>query len=157
VTLGLALLALRGPSTNALARDWLGRNVPAGSVVFVGPFFTDDLAPLPFRFEQLRAVGARLYRLPPEVGRSPEREPIYSPWLVDELRRRGVEWIVLNSYFDDAFSPVPENLRFFPRSVGGYEAFMARLREEADLAYAAIGWADCRLGPDIRVWHLRPR
>ena len=149
------LASLGAPSTNARARDWLRQNVAAGTLVFVGPFFTDDLAALPFRFTQVGQVGARLYGVTPEVGMSPERQLIYYPELIEELRRRGVEWMVLNSYFDDAFSPVPENLRFFPRSVRGYEAFITRLREEADLAHAEIGWADRRLGPDIRVWRLR--
>jgi hypothetical protein len=151
------LAALPRPSTNALARDWLRRNVPPGAAVFVGPFFTDDLLALPYRFRAFRQAGSRLYGLPPAVGMSPERRPMYGADLVDELRSQGVEWLVLNSYFDDAFSPVPENLRFLPRSVRGYEAFLARLREEADLAHAEIGWADRRLGPEIRIWRLRPR
>jgi hypothetical protein len=88
---------------------------------------------------------------------SPERQPIYSADVFEQLRRRGVEWFILNSYFDDAFTPVPENLRFFPRSVREYEAFMNRVRAEAELVHAEIGWADHRLGPDIRVWRLRPR
>jgi 4-amino-4-deoxy-L-arabinose transferase-like glycosyltransferase len=151
------LAALRGPSTNALARDWLRRNVPPGTPLFLGPFFTDDVAPLNFRLAQLGQVGGRIYGFPPEVGMSPERQRIYYPELVDELRARGVEWLVLNSYFDDAFSPVAENLHFFPRAVRGYEDFVTRLHREADLAHAEIGWADRRLGPDIRVWRLRPR
>jgi 4-amino-4-deoxy-L-arabinose transferase-like glycosyltransferase len=151
------LTALSAPSTNALAREWVRRNVPADSVVFLGPFFTNDMVSLPLRLQQLGRAGSSLYRLPPEVGISPERQPIYSADVFEQLRRRGVEWFILNSYFDDAFTPVSENLRFFPRSVREYEAFMNRVREEAELVHAEIGWADHRLGPDIRVWRLRPR
>jgi hypothetical protein len=66
-----------------------------------------------------------------------------------------MEYVILNSYFDGAFAPVPENLRFFPQSVAGYDAFMARLREQADLVHEEIGWGLGRIGPDVRVWRLR--
>ena len=99
--------ALRQPSTNARIREWMGANVAPSSVVFLGPFFTDDLYGLPFRFQWLREVGPRLYGLPPGVGLSPERNPIYGPELVDGFRRAGVQYVVLNSYFDGAFADVP--------------------------------------------------
>jgi len=147
--------ALRQPSTNARIREWMGANVAPSSVVFLGPFFTDDLYRLPFRFQWLREVGPRLYGLPPGVGLSPERNPIYGPELVDGFRRAGVQYVVLNSYFDGAFADVPENARFFPRSVEGYAAFLVRLAEEADIVHEEIGWDTGRLGPDIRIWRLR--
>jgi hypothetical protein len=148
--------ALQRPSTNALAREWMRAHVPPGSIVFVGPFYTDDFFRLPFRFQWLRGVGARIYRLPPGAGASPERNPIYAPDLVDALRQAGVEYVVLNSYFDAAFTRVPENERFFPVAVASYEAFQARLAREAERILARPGWRERRVGPDIDVWRLRP-
>jgi hypothetical protein len=148
--------ALTRPSTNALVRAWMREHVPEGSVVFLGPFFTDDLFQLPYRFQWLRDVGPRQYRLPPEVGPSPERNPIYGPELVDGFRRAGIEYVVLNSYFDGALSRIPENERYFPRAVAGYEAFIGRLRTDAELIHATSGWRDGRIGPDIQIWRLRP-
>jgi hypothetical protein len=148
--------ALRRPSTNRVVREWMGTHVPEGAGVFLGPFFTDDLRRLPFRFQWLREVGPRQYGLPPEVGPSPERNPIYGPELVDGLRRAGIEYVVLNSYFDGAFARIPENERSFPRAVANHEAFVAKLRREGDLILAEPGWRAGRIGPDIDVWRLRP-
>lgn len=147
--------ALRQPSTNARTREWMRTEVAPNAVVFLGPFFTDDLYKLPFRFQWLREVGPRLYGLPPGVGLSPERNPLYGPELVDGFRRAGVEYVVINSYFDGAFADVPENVRFFPTSVERYAAFLARLRETADVVHEEIGWDAGRLGPDIQIWRLR--
>jgi hypothetical protein len=149
--------AFRRPSTNRMVRDWMRARVPEGSGVFLGPFFTDDLRRLPFRFQWLRDVGPRQYGLPPEIGPSPERNTIYGPELLDGLRRADVEYVVLNSWFDGAFTRIAENERYFPRSVASYEAFVARLRREADLIHAEPGWRAGRMGPDIDVWRLRPR
>lgn len=148
--------ALRRPSTNLSVREWMREHVPHGSGVFLGPFFTDDLRTLPFNFQWLRDVGPRQYRLPPDVGPSPERNPIYGPELVDGLRRARVEYVVLNSYFDGALSRIPENERYFPRAVATREAFIDRLRNEADLIHAQPGWREGRIGPDIEIWRLRP-
>lgn len=147
--------ALRQASTNARTREWMRAQVAPNSVVFLGPFFTDDLYKLPFRFQWLREVGPRLYGLPPGVGLSPERNPLYGPELVDGLRRAGVEYVVINSYFDGAFANVPENARFFPRSVERYAAFLARLREAADVVHEETGWDAGRIGPDIQIWRFR--
>jgi hypothetical protein len=148
-------VALRQPSTNALVREWMRQNVPKGSVVFLGPFFTNDFRQLPFRFRRLGGAGARQFGFPPEVGPNPERDPLYGPELVDKFRRAGVEYVVLNSYFDGALSRIPENERFFPRSVESYEAFLARLSAEADLVHVRKGWSEHRIGPDIWIWRLR--
>ncbi len=147
--------ALREPSTNARARDWLRTHVPPGTRVFVGPFFTEDLHALPYQTRWLPDVGERLYGLPAERGTSTERDPIYAPHLVDALAAERVAYAVLNSYFDDAFLPVPENRRFFPRSVENHAAFMARLEERADLVHEEVGWRAGRIGPDVRIWRLR--
>src|SRR5262249_54092326 len=143
------------PSTNARAREWMRAEVLPNAVVFLGPFFTDDFYKLPFRFQWLREVGPRLYGLPPGIGLSPERNPLYGPELVDGFRRAGGAYVVLNSSFGGAFAGVPENARFFPRSVARYAASPARLRETADLVHEEIGWDAGRLGPDIQIWRLR--
>ena len=129
-------------------------NVPPGSSVLVGPFYTDDLYKLPFRFRWLNDVGLRIYGLPPDAGASPERNPIYAPDLVDALRQAHVEYVVLNSYFDGAFARVPENERFFPLAIANYEAFMARLSTAAELVHVSLGAAEGRMGPDIHIWRL---
>jgi hypothetical protein len=91
------------------------------------------------------------------VGDSPERDPIYYPGLVDELLANGVAYLVLNSYYEGAFSPVPENLRWFPRSVEEYRGFMERVREKAEPVYSVRGLSEGRFGPDIAVWRFTPR
>jgi hypothetical protein len=146
-------MALGRLSTNTLARQWIHGHIAPNSVVFLGPFFTEDIARLPLKFLWLD-VGGRQYGLPPSLGPSPERNPIYTPELVDEFNKARVDYVVLNSYFDDAFARVAENERYFPRSVASYEAFRARIRREATLAYVIRGWREGRLGPDISVWRL---
>jgi len=150
------VMALRQPSTNAVAREWMRQHVVAGSVVFLGPFFTEDFAPLAYPFIRFEGVGALQYNLPEELGRSPEREPVYNGALVDDMKGAGVEYVVLNSYFDDAFTRVAENERFFPQAVANYEAFQRRLRDEATSVFAIRGWQEGRVGPDISIWRFVP-
>jgi 4-amino-4-deoxy-L-arabinose transferase-like glycosyltransferase len=154
---GSYMLRLGRPSTNSLARAWAEQNIPAGSRVFMSPFFTHDFFSLPFAFILHERVGTRQYAFPEAVGDSPERDPIYYPGLVDELLANGVAYLVLNSYYEGAFSPVPENLRWFPRSVEEYRGFMERVREKAEPVYSVRGLSEGRFGPDIAVWRLTPR
>jgi hypothetical protein len=56
-----------------------------------------------------------------------------------------------------AFARAPENERYFPRSVETYEAFMPRLAEQAEVVHARLGWAEGRIGPDIRIWEMKAR
>jgi len=146
--------AARLPLTTELAEEWVARSIPAGTKVLLGPFFTDNLRRLPLDAVTLGAPGSRQYRFPEGMGQSPEREPLYSPALLDELRAAGVRYLILNSYFDDALSPVAENLRYFPNSVAAHTAFMERLQRETRLVYTIHGWGDGRLGPDIAVYQL---
>jgi hypothetical protein len=120
----------------------------------VSPLFVDDLADLPLDFVGLGPAGFQQYRLPEGKGPSAERSPIYYPALVDRLRRDRVEYLVLNSWFEDAFSPVPENLRWFPRSVESYRAFRERLDQAATLAWQVDGITAGRLGPAISIYRL---
>lgn len=145
---------LMRPTSNAVAATWFSDHVPAGTKVFLSPFFVANLARPDLVVVELPAVGGRQYRLPVGSGPSPEREPIYFPGLVDRLAAGGVQLVVLNSYFDGAFSPLPENLRWFPRSVAEYRAFRRRLAAAAELEWSVGGWSDHRSGPDIEVWRL---
>jgi len=153
---GGTMSRLRRPSTNRLARAWARENIPAGSKVFMSPFFTHDFFGLPFAFILHEQVGTRQYGFPEAVGSSPERDPIYYPGFVDELQAAGVDALVLNSYYDGAFSPVPENLRWFPRSVEEYRKFMERVRRKAEPVYSVRGLSDGRFGPDIGIWRFTP-
>jgi len=152
------VLTFRQPSTNSLLRSWANENIPPGSKVFVSPFFTDDLAPLPLQFVTIPNVGARLYRLPEGVGLSAERESIYSYELFEEMRAAGVEYIVMNSYFNDAFSRTSENLRWFPRSVKGYSGFffIGFHVYNPEPVFEVFGQSAGRPGPDIQVHRLIP-
>lgn len=143
------------PMSNEVAHAWLAANVARGSNVFVSPLFVDDLADLPFEFFDVGRAGFQQYRLPEGKGPSAERTLIYHPGLVDQLRDSHVDWVVLNSWFEDAFSPVPENLRYFPRAVAGYREFRERLDASADLVWRVEGIKERRLGPTISVYRVR--
>jgi 4-amino-4-deoxy-L-arabinose transferase-like glycosyltransferase len=146
--------ASRQPLTNELAEEWVTRTIPPGTRVFIGPFFTENLERLPLEVGHLNDPGLRQYRLPEDIGPNPERDPLYYPAFVDQLRAGGARYVILNSYFDGGLSPVPENRRYFPRSVAAHEAFMKRLSSEARLVYSVAGWAEGRLGPDIAIYRF---
>lgn len=153
---GRYLAATSRPTSVAVAARWFSEQVPPGTSVFLSPFFVDALARPDLDIVRLPAVGGRQYRLPEGIGPSPERRPIYDAALVDRLAARGVDLVVLSSAFDGAFSPVRENLRYFPRSVAAHAAFRERLAARADLAWSVHGWSAGRLGPDVEVWAMRP-
>jgi 4-amino-4-deoxy-L-arabinose transferase-like glycosyltransferase len=146
------LRKLHTPSTNTLALGWMSSHVLKGSLVFMSPFFTHNLYELPLRFVQQSGMAARIYRLP--EGPNPERDPVYHADLADSLRKAGVRYLVFNSYFDGAFAPTAENLRWFPNSIRNYEAFMARVKERAQLVYSVQGESAGRFGPDIEVFRF---
>jgi len=152
---GRFVAATSRPTSVALAAAWFTEQVPPGTTVFLSPFFVDALARPELDVVRLPAVGGRQYRLPEALGPSPERRPIHGAVLVDRLAARGVDLVVLSSAFDGAFAPVPENLRFFPRSVASYAAFRERLAARADLVWSVRGWSAGRIGPDVEVWALR--
>jgi len=147
-------MATEQPLTNDLCRKWMAQSIREKSTVLLSPFFVSDLAQLPLEFRFLPDPGLRQYRLPEGIGPSPERNAIYYPELIDACRSDGINYIVLNSYFDAAFTPVPENLRYFPRSIEEYGSFLNRLKVEARLVYEVKGWSDGRLGPDITIYRL---
>jgi hypothetical protein len=141
------------PTTIEIAKQWLMKNIAPGTKVFRGPFYLSSLQQLPYKFVLLKNVGSRLYGSKNDYA-NPEISPIYNPKLFDEFRQRGVQYLVMNSYFDDMFSPVPENLAFFPRSINDYQAFVKRLKLETQLVFSVEGLSAHRQGPDIFVYKL---
>jgi 4-amino-4-deoxy-L-arabinose transferase-like glycosyltransferase len=161
----LALPALRtarylalhdGPPTQVLARAWIHASLPPGTPVFLAPFHLDSLDDGHLAVWRLPDVGSRQYRFPPGMGASAERDLIYFPGLIAQARRSGVQYFITNSFFDDAFQPVPENQTFFPRASAACLAFRERLEREATQVHEVIGFAAGRMGPDIAVWRLAP-
>ncbi len=149
------LTLLNQPSTNNLMRAWARENFPAGVTIFASPFYVGDLWDLPIHALTFGDTWERQYRLPESVGPSAERAPIFVPQLVDVFEQNQVEYVVLNSYFDDCLEPTPENLRWFPVSVEAYREFRAALAQRADPVHTIVGYAAGRSGPDITVFRLR--
>jgi hypothetical protein len=129
--------------------------LPEGTKIFASPLYVSDLAKMNVQAISFSDIWDRQYRLPESVGASAERTPLFQPQLVDALAAQ-VEFVVLNSYFDDELAATPENLRWFPVSVAGYEEFRARLDERADKLHEITGYAAGRAGPDITIYRLRP-
>ena len=142
------------PTTNELARAWLETNVPRGSRVFISPLFTDDIAQMPFQPVMIASAGHRQYRLPEDKGPSIERSPMFSAKLFQQMRDSHVQYVVVNSWFVDAFSPVPENLLFFPRALAAYEEFRKLFESSATLRWSVVGHEEGRLGPSIAIYQL---
>ena len=142
------------PTTNDLAHTWLEQNVPPRSRVFFSPLFVDDLMDLPFQPILISSAGNRQYRLPEGKGPSIERSPMFSATLFEQMRAAHVQYAVVNSWFVDAFAPVPENLLFFPNAVASYREFWQRLESSATLRWRVAGWEDGRLGPSIAIYQL---
>jgi hypothetical protein len=150
-------LSIRGrPSTNTLARQWIERNIPPGSTVLLSPFFVDNLEKIPDRtFLFLEGGGGRTYRVPGDPRNNAELAPIYHPGLIDEMRARGIQYLVANDWFDGGAAPIPENLRWFPVATAASATWRARLAREADCLESWEGWEAGRPGPGIEVWRLR--
>jgi len=148
------VIAASRPLTNQIAAGWMTEHIPAGSRVMLSPLFVEDLLGLDFEFFSIGNAGPRQYRLAEGTGASGERNPIYRPEMIDEMARSGVQFLVSNSYFDGAFAPIPENLRFFPRSVRAFQEFGARLERVATPVYTVRGFRAGRLGPDITIYAI---
>lgn len=144
----------RHSTTNDLAQEWARKNIPPGTRLFASPFFTGNLRQLPLKLSYLPNAASRQYRVPDDPVFNGEINPVYGSGLLKQIRAEGMSYVVLNSYFNDAFSPVAENLRYFPRSVSGYRDFLVGLQTEATLVYSVKGWSENRLGPDIAIYRL---
>ncbi len=145
------LAATAYPTTNELAQKWISENIPSGTKVFRSPLYLSHMAKLPLKFVLLNNAGGRLYRT---MDNNPERHPLFLADMIDAYRSSGIHYVISNSYFENLFSPVPENIRFFPSSVRNYGEYQERLRTEATLVYLIRGWSEHRLGPDISVHRL---
>lgn len=143
------------PLTNELAAEWIRDHVPPGSRVLVSPLFVENLVDLDLEVFSIANAGPRQYRLPEKIGASGERDPVYSAEMIRQLRLRGVQFVVLNSYFDDALSPIPENQRYFPLSVRAFREFEEALARDAAPVYTVRGHSAGRLGPDITILAMR--
>ena len=134
---------------------WVRENIPAGTTIFASPFYVGDLWALPIHALTFYDTWERQYRLPESVGPSAERTPIFIPQVVDVMQQKKVEYVVLNSYFDDGLAPTTDNLRWFPVSVEAYRAFRAALEQRAELVHTIVGYADGRSGPDVTIYRMR--
>lgn len=152
---GMHVVSCSGPLTNQIAAKWMDDHLPTGARVLVSPLFIENLVDLDFEVFSIVNAGPRQYRLPEGVGLSGERDPVYSEEMVDQLRLRGVGFVVLNSYFDGALAPIPENRRYFPRSVRAFREFRVALEREAALVFSVRGRSAGRLGPDIMIYQFR--
>ncbi len=140
------------PTTNKLAAQWVEKHLPQGASVFLSPFFVNNLLNLPLNCYFLGHAGQRLYGQ--TQGTNPEKWPLFYPGLVSEMRAKKVQYVVMDSYWVDTLSSVPENLRFFPVSVQNFAAFMAELKAHSQVIYSVRGWAEGRLGPDITIYEI---
>jgi len=151
--LGCYLVATSRPSSNELALAWIRGHVEPQAKVLLSPFFVNDLQQADIQPSFLDDPGSRQYRLP-DGWPNPERDPIYTPAIVDRLRSGGVRYVVLNSAFEGGFYDLAENRRWFPRSVEAYRSFRQQLSAQGQLVHAVAGWRDGRLGPDIDIYQL---
>jgi hypothetical protein len=147
---------LHGRTTIEIASDWMNQQIPERSRVLFSPLFIDYLSDnTSAQALFIPHAGRRQYRLPADVSFSLEREPIYTPALLETLQRGDVRYLVTNSFFDDAFLPVEENLKFFPESIRQYAAFQEALLVRSKKVFSVSGWDESRMGPDIAIYELR--
>ncbi|HEX7479706.1 MAG TPA: glycosyltransferase family 39 protein [Polyangiales bacterium] len=143
------------PSSVARFREYAATHLPPGSTIFVEPFSLGDLRSLAVRVVELKGVGSRAYGLPRALGPNPERNPLVHGDIPDQLLALGVEYLVLHSYFEDALSATPDNLRWFPRSVANRQSFDDAVERTAERVHLEPGFASGGMGPEISVWRLR--
>jgi 4-amino-4-deoxy-L-arabinose transferase-like glycosyltransferase len=147
------LTASARPMTNDLVLAWARDNLPHDGTVLLSPFYVANLRALNVRTVGLAGAGSNQYRLK-SAGADTESKPLFRPELVDSMRQNGIQYIVLNSYFEDSLKDTPENRRWFPNNVAAYREFCERLGSEAVLLYSVRGQSEGRLGPDVEVYHL---
>jgi hypothetical protein len=152
----LPYLAAAGrPMTNDVAFAWARANLPAGATLLVSPFYLRNMSKLDVKIMSLAGAAENQYRLADTAGVDTEERPLFRPELVPSMRRSGIGYVMLSSYFEGAVSDTDENRRWFPRSVAAYAAFRSRLDAEADHLYRVEGYESGRLGPDIDVYRVR--
>ena len=115
---------LSGTDTREVAREWIQRNVPAGSLIAVenyGPPLVQEAALDHYKAAGLDAVAYRVVRLKLPAPGTPERSRDLT-----RLRRQGVEYVVVSSRIYDRVLAAPE---VYPTIV----AFYRQLDAEAQL------------------------
>ena len=151
------LAAASRPMTNELAAAWTRTNLPAGASVLLSPFYLDNLRRPDLHILNLKGAATTQYRLTTSIGVDTEQRPLYRPELVDSAREAGIEYVLLNSYFEGSIYDTEENRRWFPKTVAAYAAFRERLEHEAELVFSVRGQDEGRLGPDVHVYRLKAR
>jgi len=145
--------AARGPMTQLMAEDWIKANVPPGAGLFVSPFSLGNLWGPGYEVRTFSRVAQ--YRTPGFPEDNVELNQQYSPRLMDALRTLGIRYVVSASAHDGAFSPIRENLLWFPNAVEAYAGWRRRLETEGELLWSVRAADIGRLGPDIEIWRLR--
>lgn len=153
-SLDYAAMTRREPTEIQTAR-WIGANIPKNSALFVAPLFLNNLDPDAYRIAHIPEAGMRQYRVPGKPPCNTELAPIYDARLMADLADGGVQYVITNSYYDDAFSPVRENLSWFPRSTAGYRAWLAELHRRGRLLHEIKGYSARHPGPDVRIYQLQ--
>jgi hypothetical protein len=135
---------LSGPDTREVAREWIQRNVPAGSLIAVEnygpPLVREDQLPH-YHDRGLDPVAYRLVRLKLPVPGTPERTHDLA-----RLREQGVEYVVTSSR-------VRERVLAAAADYPELAAFYRRLDAEAELVKEFLPGPD-EHGPVLRLYRL---
>jgi 4-amino-4-deoxy-L-arabinose transferase-like glycosyltransferase len=135
---------LSGADTRELAREWIQRNVPAGSLIAVenyGPPLVREDQLTHYRDAGLDPVAYRLVRLKLPVPGTPEPTRDLA-----RLREQGVEYVVTSSRVRDRVMAAAAD---YP----GLAEFYRRLDEQAELVKEFRPGPDER-GPVLRLYRL---
>jgi hypothetical protein len=135
---------LSGTDTREVAKEWIQRHVPAGSLIAVenyGPPLVREEQVAHYRAADLDPVAYRLLRLKLPAPGTPDRSRDLA-----RLRRRGVQYVLVSSRVYDRVRAAPE---VYPTIV----AFYDKLAREAELVKEFRPGPDER-GPVLRLYRL---
>jgi hypothetical protein len=135
---------LSGADTREVAREWMQKNVPAGSLIAVenyGPPLVRESQLPHYRAAGLDPVAYRVLRLKLPAPDTPDRTRDLT-----ELRRRGVRYVVISSR-------VYERVRAAPESYPSIVAFYDALEQKAELVKEFRPGPGER-GPVLRLYRL---
>jgi hypothetical protein len=136
--------ALSGTDTREVAREWIQRSIPAGSLIAVENYtaplvLQEDLHH--YRAAGLEPVAYRLTRLRLPAPETPDTDRD-----LERLRREGVDYVLVSSRISDRVLSAP---RVYPTAVEFYE----RLDAEAELVREFRPGPDER-GPVLKLYRL---